>query len=184
MKDTRQNIIEAAILVFNDDPSAPLEKVAEKGGITRRTLHRYFRDRNDLISTCESEMQLSCNKAMNLALDSSDDPLVQLERMLYAGIDCGAKYSFFTKLHRSENHHHSRHNPDCVRYDATWNRYYQMIAKLKENGKISSHITGEWVFMLFSGIIAATVNASGMGTEDAERVKKFAWFSFSRGIGI
>ena len=49
-RSTEQIIVEAAILVLNEDYSAPLEKVAERAGITRRTLHRYFTGREELLA--------------------------------------------------------------------------------------------------------------------------------------
>ena len=57
MKDTEQSIIEAAILIFNEDLSAPLEKVADQAQVTRRTLHRYFKDRKELMDKCHKEIR-------------------------------------------------------------------------------------------------------------------------------
>jgi len=184
MQDTQQHIVEAAIRVFNEDYSAPLEKVAEKADVTRRTLHRYFKGREELLACCEQEMRRSCNLAMTAALDSSDNPLTQLEHMLYAGVECGAKYSFFSKLHTRPEHHHSTHNAECAAYDTMFSRYRAVISKLQEQGTISPHITAEWVMMLFSGVVAATINADSFGAVAKNSLKQFAWFSFSKGIGL
>jgi len=184
MEQTQNKIIDAAIEVFNEDPSAPLEKVADKAEVTRRTLHRYFKDRAELLVSCEKDMQRSCKKAMQVALNSSDDPLIQLENMLYAGIDCGAKYSFFHKLHQREGHQHSGQNVDCAEFDAISKQYNLVIIALRDRGIISSHITVEWVNMLFSSVIAATVNSTEYGTVAKNSLKQFAWFSFSKGVGI
>jgi AcrR family transcriptional regulator len=184
MQNTQQNIIDAAILVFNEDYSASLEKVAEQAAVTRRTLHRYFKGRDELLASCEAEMQRSCGRAMTQALNSSDDPLTQLENMLYSCIDCGAKYSFFSKLHTRLEHHHSQQNADCAKYDAMYSRYRAVIAQLQAQGTISPHITAEWVSMLFSGVVAATINAHSFGAVAAPSIKQFAWFSFSKGIGL
>ncbi|RZK60069.1 MAG: TetR/AcrR family transcriptional regulator, partial [Hymenobacter sp.] len=93
MQSTQQTILDAAILVFNEDYSAPLEKVAERAAVTRRTLHRYFAGRDELLASCEQELRRSCNRAMKEALDSSDNPLTQLENVLYGCVDCGVKYA-------------------------------------------------------------------------------------------
>lgn len=184
MPDTQQAIVDAAILVFNEDYSAPLEKVAARAAVTRRTLHRYFAGRDELLARCEQEMRRSCYQAMTVALDSADDPRQQLEHMLYAGIDCGAKYSFFSKLHTRPEHQHSAHNAECAEYDALFARYRAVIARLQAAGHLSPHITADWVMMLFSGVIAATVNGDAFGTVPKEHLRQFAWFSFSRGIGL
>lgn len=184
MPDTQQAIVEAAILVFNEDYSAPLEKVAAQAAVTRRTLHRYFAGRDELLARCEQEMRHSCYQAMTQALDRSDDPRTQLENMLYAGIDCGAKYSFFSKLHTRPEHQHSAQNADCAEYDALYSRYRAVIARLQAAGRLSPHVTAEWVMMLFSGVIAATINGDAFGTVAKDQLKQFAWFSFSRGVGL
>jgi AcrR family transcriptional regulator len=183
-EQTQQKIVDAAIEVFNDDLSAPLEKVAERAEVTRRTLHRYFNDRADLMAGCEQVMQLNCRKAMQSALDSSTDSLVQLERMLYAGIDCGAKYSFFYKLHMRNGHQHKNDNEDCAEFDSIAQQFNKVVMALRDDGIISTHLTPEWVHMLFSSVIIATVNGLDNGIVAKKSVKDFAWFSFSKGIGI
>ncbi|WP_257668692.1 TetR/AcrR family transcriptional regulator [Parapedobacter tibetensis] len=184
MKETRQIIIEAAILVFNEDFSAPLEKVADKANITRRTLHRYFKDRNELVTLCEADMQRCCNKAMNMALNSSEEPLEQLKNMLFAAIDCGAKYSFFHKVHNRTDHSHSRQNDNCAEYDDLYTRYRNVILRLQDNGEVSRSLTTEWIYTLFAAVVTATVNAESHGAVAKNSLKQFAWFSFSKGIGI
>lgn len=181
---TQQAIVNAAILVFNEDYSAPLEKVADRAAVTRRTLHRYFKGREELLASCELEMRRSCGRAMTEALDSTDNPLMQLERMLYAGVDCGAKYSFFSKMHTRPEHNHSAHNPDCAKYDAMYARYLAVLTQLREQGIISPRITVQWAATLFSGVVAATIDAQATGAVAQKSLKEFAWFSFSKGIGF
>src|SRR5690606_12865728 len=123
MTDTKKRIIESAIRIFNEDLSAPLQKVADNANVTRRTLHRYFKDRNELVAICRQAIESSCKKAMIAAIQSSDSPLIQLERMLYAGIECGAKYSVFYKLHQSKDHKHTHNNRNCADYDYIYNQF-------------------------------------------------------------
>jgi AcrR family transcriptional regulator len=182
--NTEQTIVEAAILVFNEDYSAPLEKVAERAGVTRRTLHRYFTGREELLACCAREMQRSCREALTQAFVSSLDPVVQLEHMLYAGIDCGAKYAFFTKLHtRSEHHHMPGQAADCAEYDALQARCRALITRLQAEGRISAHLSPEWVLLLLSGVVKTTIEARASGTVGAH-IQQFAWFSFSKGVGL
>lgn len=184
MQETEQTIVEAAILVFNEDYSAPLEKVADCAGVTRRTLHRYFGGREELLARCARDMQRSCHETLGQALDSSPDPLVQLENVLYASVDCGAKYAFFIKLHtRPEHHHAPGQATDCAEYDALQARCRAVIAKLQQQGRVSSQLTAEWVFLLLSGVVKTTIEARAAGAA-GPHLRQFAWFSFSKGIGL
>lgn len=183
-RSTEQTIIEAAILVFNEDFSAPLEAVAERAGITRRTLHRYFTGREELLTCCVRDMQRSCREALGQALASSSDPSVQLEHILYASVDCGAKYAFFNKLHtRPEHHHAPGQAADCTEYDALQADCRAVIAQLQQAGRISAHLTIEWVLLLLSGVVKTTIEARLAGAA-GPYLKQFAWFSFGRGIGL
>ena len=48
MKGTKQNIIEAAIQLIGEDKNCSLEQIALKANVSRRTLHRYFKGKDDL----------------------------------------------------------------------------------------------------------------------------------------
>lgn len=179
---TKERIIESAIKVFNDDLSAPLQRIAANADVTRRTLHRYFKDRNELVSVCEREMEVSCKKAMIDAINSSDNSITQLERMLYAGIDCGAKYSFFYKLHQRKEHNHNQQNNNCADYDYIYRNFSHIIAELQQNGKVNTDMSTEWIQILHSGIVQSTVNAQETTNNSTKEIKELAWTSYMKAI--
>ena len=53
---TRRAIVEAAIGVISDNPTAPLSEIAEAAGVGRSTLHRYFPERTDLLRAVALEV--------------------------------------------------------------------------------------------------------------------------------
>jgi len=183
MEATGQKIIDAAIEVFNIDLSANLEAVAEQAGVTRRTLHRYFKDRAELMEACQAEMQGKCRTAMMAAINSSTDPLVQLENTLYAGINCGSKYAFLDKL---QQHPPYRQMPDAPEgeFDEVKKRWFAIIAELQKQDTISAELTPAWIFVLFGSMVTTTINALNSGNVARNDIKRFAWFSFSRSLGI
>lgn len=182
MKDTKQKIIDAAITIFNEDYSAPLEIVADGAEVTRRTLHRYFSDRQDLVNACQSVMQESCRKAMEAVHADFKDPLARFENMLYAAIDCGVKFSFLRRLHNNEHHTHSQHNKDCKNYDRTFNKFKSTLDELKNAKLLDESLTMEWIEMLMTGVVTAAINSEKAGSVAKNNIKKFAWHSLSKGI--
>lgn len=183
MSDTQQAIVEAAIRVFNEDYSAPLEQVATQAGVTRRTLHRYFAGREELLACCIRDMQRVCRQALTLALDSSTEPLTQLEQLLYAVVDCGAKYAFLHKLPRQVPARIIPTEGDDD-YLPLHGRFRSLVQQLQARSTISPHLTADWVKLLLDGIVAATIQATAVGAASQAQVKQFAWFSFSRGVGL
>lgn len=184
MKNTRQKIIDTAIEIFNDDYSSSLEKVAERSEVTRRTLHRYFTDRNDLLGACQQEMQENCRANITNAINRSEDPLMQLKYVLYASIDCGSKYSFLHKLHHQQDHQHQKDDKDCAAYDDTFSKTTSIILELQKQEIISPDLTLAWITLFLNGVISTTILSSTTGSVARNDIKNFAWFSFSKGIGI
>jgi|SRR5690606_19715021 len=179
--DTRQRIIDAAVDIFNEDPSAPLERVAERVPVTRRTLHRYFNDRADLLMACRQDIRERCSKAMNRVFEQPLDPLIRLKSLLYAAIDCGTKYAFFHKFHGSE-HAHSHSGDDCAAYDAMQGRFHQFIVQLQEDGLITDRVTAAWLCEFFTGVVTTAVRAVATGAIAVQSQKPFAWISLNNGI--
>ena len=184
MTDTRAILIQSAILIFNEDLSSPLEKVAENANINRRTLHRYFKDRKELMHSCETEVQKACFDALTAAYNSSEDPLTRLEHMFFAGLDCGVKHAFLHKLHNGQNHDHNRNNQRCSEYDRIFSLWEKVLDSLRAKELISEFVTIQWVQNLFNGIMTATIQSTDSGSMSTSEIQKHAWYSFSKGIGL
>lgn len=182
MTDTKRRIIESAIAIFDEDLSAPLQKVADNADVTRRTLHRYFADRNELVAVCKQEIELSCKKAMLTAIQSSDEPLIQLESMLYAGIECGSKYAVFKKLHQGSDHQHTHHNKNCKDYDSIYKAFHDIIVELQQQGKVNPEMSSQWIQTLHLGIVESTVSAKATTDKSDDEIKRLAWMSFLKAI--
>lgn len=180
---TRQQIIDAAILIFHHDGSAPLEKVADKASVTRRTLHRYFSDRKALLIACRADICKRCSEAMSHVLNGPHDPMTKLEQLLYAAIDCGVKYAFFQHVHNGPDHVH-RTDGDCREYDALRNRLCQFFEQLQDDGIITRKLTTAWIFAMLTGVVNAAMKTDGTGPDTARNLKQLAWYSFSRAIGL
>lgn len=182
MSDTQQKIIEAAIVVLNDDLSASLDKIAGQAGVTRRTLHRYFEDRQDLYASCQREMQQSCQRAMSAAYASTTDPRQQLEQLLYAGIDCGTKYAFLHKLTLPQTALEAAvSSAETTESDQP---LQSVLRTLQRQGALSPELSLAWLGMFFFGMIQATLHAAAAETVARRDLKPMAWCSFSQGIGL
>lgn len=184
MEDTRQKIIDSTIITLNNDFSATFETIADVAGISRRTLHRYFTDRNQLLDACKDEMNAFCNTSMIQAYNSSKDSLVRLERMLYATIDCGSKYSFLNKLYSRTTYTDAEKNSKSLAGDNVKKKWFAIVNKLQSEGIISNKLSAAWIFIFFGGIVDMTITGVCSGDIARNEIKKFAWFSFSNGLGI
>jgi AcrR family transcriptional regulator len=184
VRDKRQDIIDAAIIVFNDDFSAGLELIAEKAAVHRRTLHLHFKSRQELLDSCKQDMMITCQRAMNDAYEASTVPVKQLELMLYAGVDCGAKYAFLHKLYGKGSYAQVPEEEKDGSFDTIKSRWFKIIKRLQDEEVISSQLSLAWIFTLFGGMITNSIDAVQSGDVAPNDIKAFAWYSFSRSIGL
>jgi hypothetical protein len=84
---------------------------------------------------------------------------------------------------RPEHHHAPGQAADCAEYDELQARCRTVVTRLQEGGRLSAHLPAEWVFLLLSGVVKTTIEARAMGAAEAH-LRQFAWFSFSKGIGL
>ncbi|MEN7550484.1 TetR/AcrR family transcriptional regulator [Rapidithrix thailandica] len=183
MIDTKSKIIAAAVTCFRNNKSDTLERVAEEAGVSRRTLHRYFENRQDLIESCKNEMLNSCNKAMNEAYESDKDPIKKVRNMLFAAIEQGANYSFIKRIYEHSNYSDLDREKE-FESDNVKSKWLKIIEELQKEKRINSELTVPWIFNLFGSIIETSIYAVEAGDVAKNDSKKFAWISFKGAIGL
>ena len=163
--------------------SATLEKIAEEAGVSRRTLHRYFENREDLIESCKNQMLGSCNKAMTEAYESDKDPIIKLRNMLFAAIEQGANYSFVKRIYERSNFSDLNRKKELDSDDVK-SKWLNIINELQKAERINTELTAPWIFNLFGAIIEAAIFAVESGDVAKNDSNNFAWISFKGAIGM
>ena len=183
MYDTKEKIIKAAVQLLSKNTDFTLDDAAQLAGISRRTLHRHFEGREQLISSCKNKLLKTCNESMVKAYESSKEPVVQLERMLYAAIDTGVQSAFMKKMFEAITYSEAQ-NEGLFNGSDVKSNWYMIVRFLQEEGQINRQLTIAWIFNLFGGIIDTAIIAVDAGDVAKNDAKGFAWFSFSNGIGL
>ncbi|MEH6682232.1 MAG: TetR/AcrR family transcriptional regulator [Sediminicola sp.] len=183
MTSTRTKIITAAVRCFRNNRSDTLEKVAEEAGVSRRTLHRYFENREDLIESCKNEMLVSCNQAMTIAYESDKDPIKKVRNMLFAAIEQGANYSFIKRIYERSNFSDLDKKKE-FESDNLKSKWLNIIKELQKAKRINTELTIPWIFNLFGSIIETAIYAVESGDVAKNDSKNFAWISFKGAIGL
>lgn len=183
MVNTRGKIIHAAVRVWNQNENAGLIEISEMAGINRRTIHRYFKDRETLLSLCKESMMSICNQAMKDAYNSSKEPGVQIKNMFHAALMFGNEYVFLKKLYRRSSYSESTVNAELGNDDikAKW---FKLVAGLQKEGNIKTSLPSAWIFNLFGGMIDIAVEALQSGDVAPNQVCELAWNAFKDSIGL
>jgi len=183
MLDTKTKIIAAAVKCFQSNKSNSLEKIAEEAGVTRRTLHRYFENRQNLMECCKNEMLESCNKAMNEAYESDNDQIKKVRNMMFAAIEQGANYSFIKRIYENSSFS-DLESKNEFESDNVKTKWLKIIKDLKKDNRINDELTIPWIFNLFGSIIETTIYTVESGDVAKNDSNKFAWISFKGAIGL
>lgn len=183
MKDTRDKIIDAAVFCLNKNEKASVDEIANYLEINRRTIHRYFKDRDNLLQCCLQKMMTKCNLAMSNAYESSINPVEQLEAMFYAALSIGTEYSFVKKLFNRSSYRQTLKS-ETLDYESVKEKWFRLITVLQGSGIIDKTIPISWIYNLFGGMIDIAVRAQASGDVAVNQVKRFSWNSFQRSIGI
>lgn len=175
--------MEAAVAALNRDEAATIEQIANIAGVTRRTVHRYFNDRNTLVHECKQTMLQVCNLKMTQAYQSSQQPAVQLENMFYAALEVGIQYCFVKKLVKRQQYTDLISNQEQA-YDDVKANWFQLVELLQQQGAITSQLSIPWIYNLFGGIIDIAIEAHQAGDVARNDIKKFSWRSFKASIDL
>lgn len=183
MKDTKEKIIDAAVVCLNNSITATIDEIASYIDINRRTIHRYFTDRESLIKCCQDKMLRKCNQAMEEAYSSSDDALQQVENMFYAAFSIGTEFSFVKKL-ATRSAYSEVVNSEEQAYDNVKEKWFKLIDQLHHKGVISRDIPVPWIYNLFGGMIDIAIAARESGDVAVNDLKRLSWMAFKGSIGI
>lgn len=180
--DTRQLIIENAILALNENFSATFENIAISCGLNRRTLHRYFKNRDELLEACYKDMIEAWEQAAISVFHRYTDVLTRLEYLLYAAVDSGVKYTFLMKMNESAEYSFKiAHSAD---YLILREELFNAILELQNKKSIEKKQPLSWITILFTNMVSATVTAYKTGEIAPNEVKKLGWYSLAGSLDI
>lgn len=145
---TRQAIIDAAITVLASDPGASLADIAAAAGVGRTTLHRYFAERQDLLSTLATEIAGRLAEADRRAKLEDGTGLEATLRLVREYHDLGDALSFMFAGQVDVYAAFSAVAAPCTANSA--------IARGMADGSLDDQLTPEWVeSMMWSALYSA-----------------------------
>ena len=177
MNKTQKKILDAAFDVLSKDISAPLERVAEAAGVTRMTLHRYYKGREVLLEATGLEMIRLGNQIIDEATAESDEPLKQLESIIKNGSQMGERFHFL--MHAHEMIDDEIIDPLVMEMD---NKMVEIFDALRVQKLIRENVPNAWLLHLYGGVMTAAWSSLKEGAVAPRDIPMLAWLSFSEGM--
>ncbi|MFG3441641.1 TetR/AcrR family transcriptional regulator [Nonomuraea sp. NPDC047897] len=91
---TRRAILDAALSVLADNPTASLADIASAAGVGRTTIHRYFRERSDLLTALGAHLLEQVTMATERARLHEGTAVEALDRLCQELFELGDGFRF------------------------------------------------------------------------------------------
>ena len=153
-----------------------MSEIAHAAGVGRATLHRHFRQKNDLLITIGAQCVAEMNAAV-LAVDSPDSPAVdRLFAMLTNVIPLGDRYAFL-RFEWLEDESLQ------MGYEAQLEWATALVEHLKSEREIAEDVPTSWAVAQVDQVIWNAWNAVSTGQVSADDATQLAMRTLLKGLG-
>lgn len=173
---TRDAIIDAAFDVLSRDPSAPLSDVADRAGIGRATLHRYFASRDALVRALALIAIEEMDAVAEAACEDAPSYAEAFERMLTALIPLGDRHGFLALEPVDDD-------PAIAEAFARQQREtHDMVDEAKQEGVFDPGIPTAWIAQAFDHLLYAAWESVKAGEITHKQAAELAWRTLTAGL--
>lgn len=178
MNDTKTKIIAAAIKTFSKDPNASMEEIAKSINLSRRTLHRYFSGKSELVEEIINYASSLCLQKTKESIQSSTDPKIQLYTMFLCDIKSGHQFRFLYNYKES----YTGMENESSDFREMMQTFRELLIKLKTNNSFNSKLTIDWIEKLYFSTIDAAINLILEDESRTQEIIEMAWISYFNAV--
>ena len=175
-RSTRDAIIDAAIRLWSRNPGATFSEVALHAGVGRATLHRHFRNRDELLTVLAEICIAETNEAVAATIVQGASARRQLQGMFEAVIPLGDRYSFLYRTGISDEH-------TTAEYRRQLDRVAALVGRLKSEGAVAADVPTAWVVAQIDQLIWSAWNEVASGRIAAADAANLATRTLLHGLG-
>ena len=173
---TKDAIMEAAFELLSRNLGASLTEIAERAGVGRATLHRYFASREDLMRTLAMTALKEMDAAAEDACADATSYAEAARRTLEALIPLGDRFGFL-ELEPLED------DPDLkVAYDRQRRETEEMVEAAKREGLFDKAIPTSWIVQAYDHLLFAGWESVKAGETTSDQAADLAWLTLTNGL--
>ncbi|MCT4588916.1 MAG: TetR/AcrR family transcriptional regulator [Carboxylicivirga sp.] len=178
MKETKTKILQSAITTWGKDLSATLDDIAGNLGISRRTLHRHYSGRDELMDSVFNFIINEYLFHLKKIIDDSPNDKDRLKAFLKFDINSAKKYMVFCQVRKEEYPEVATENENFIEM---YSIYVQVFERLLAAQQISKDLSIQWMMNFYLSIVEASDKLIDNGL-DKDECFQMAWQSFWNGI--
>ncbi|MCG8443241.1 MAG: TetR/AcrR family transcriptional regulator, partial [Caulobacterales bacterium] len=173
----RDALVEAAFAVLSRDPSASLAVIAERAGVGRATLHRYFAGRDDLMRALAQIAIAEMEQAAETACEDAPSWTAALERMLAALIPLGDRHGFLAREPLEED------AALAAEFERQLRETEEMVEAAKREGAFDPAVPTAWIVQAYDHLLYAAWESVRAGDATHAQAAALAWRTLTSGLG-
>lgn len=173
---SREAILEAAFLTFNERPSASLGDVAERAGVGRATLHRHFSSRSTLMVALAETALKELNDAVEAATIDAHSHTDGLRLSFAAIIPLANRQWFLSHELLEEN------SEIAAVYEANIVELHKEIEAARTEGRFDSNLPTKWIAGAYENLIYAAWTMVREEEATPSQAADMAWRTFMKGV--
>ncbi len=175
---TRLGLLEAAGAVLARNPGAAMADIAQKAGVGRATLYRYFPTRDDLIRALTMEsLRLSDEATQKIPMNqlSAEEVLAQVFEAI---VPLGDRFRFLL------NEPLALYDPEVkATSDRQRDELAQLVEAMKAEGSLDRAVPTAWMVAAVDALVYAAWDAVEDGTVARRDAAALAFRTIMRGLG-
>jgi len=178
MNETKSKILQSAISIWGKNLTATLDDIAGHTGISRRTLHRHYSGRDDLMDSVFNFIIDEYLMHLKLIMQNTPCDVDRLKAFLEFDINSSKKYLVFCQLRKAEFTDIETENDNFIEM---YSIYHGLFKRLQDEQKISKELSLQWIETFYLTVVESSdkIIDSGLNKEEC---LKMAWSSLWNGI--
>ncbi|MEO0624576.1 MAG: helix-turn-helix domain-containing protein [Pseudomonadota bacterium] len=174
--DAQNAIIEAAFIVYAERPTASLGDVAERAGVGRATLHRYFAGRADLMRALALTAMEELEQAVTAQTAPAENYGDGFRLALHAIVPLADRQLFLAQEGLEAD-------PQvAAAYQASRDQLHADVEAAKAEGFFAADMPTAWIVTVFENLIYAAWSLVRDGEATPKQAAELAWHTLSNGL--
>ncbi|KXX68377.1 TetR/AcrR family transcriptional regulator [Flammeovirga sp. SJP92] len=175
MKRTKKIIIDSAIKALSENSNATLDEIAQKAEVNKRTLHRYFDGKKDLVVQVFEELGNTYFEDIIEILSKEQSTIVTFKELFRYDVEVFQNYKTIHNLYEKHRSDFLFETNIMKKINGEFALVYQ---SLKDEGFLNAEFSIEWIQVYHFGLLESgyRFNNNYKDTEECfQKLWKLFW---------
>jgi len=166
MKNTKQKILNSAITLLKQDLNCSLEEISENANVSRRTLHRHFKGKEDLLAQTFETVGNEYIEGFLSIIWAKKNSIDTLEELVQYDLGLLSNHNTLYGLYK--NHSYIFEEELMTKIDQ---EYIEIFNQIIKNEYCDQSLTSEWLGAFYDSLIELGHKQINLGIDNEECIQ-------------